>query len=230
VDNHKPQLLAPILRKAGGGGGGHAPLPASQGGLPKLDRRQFIPPSVTPAEFNAALLMEATLVSPAELPDPVLTRIGDPLGTDGPPSNGPGGNGGIGGGNGGEIGDRNGLAHGADEGGGVELARIVERGGIAPRVLYKVDPEFSDAARKAKYQGTLLLTIEIGEDGKTRAFHVLRGLGLGLDEKSCRSRLALEIRTGNARRPACTHSGHHRSTLPAPVNWIRSPYFDIDHV
>src|SRR5215467_14145498 len=126
--------------------------------------------------------MEATPVSPAELPDPVLTRIGDPLGTDGPPSNGPRGNGGIGGGNGAGIGDRNGPGQGADE--GAELARSGKRGVIAPRVLYKVHPEFSDEARKAKCLGTVLLTIEIGEDGKARAFHVLRGLGLGVDEKA----------------------------------------------
>jgi TonB family protein len=47
-----------------------------------------------------------------------------------------------------------------------------------------VDPEFSEEARKAKYQGTVLLTIEVGEDGKPHAIRVVSGLGLGLDEKA----------------------------------------------
>ncbi len=58
-------------------------------------------------------------------------------------------------------------------------------GGLtAPTVLYRVEPEFSEEARKAKYQGTVILTIEVGEDGKARRFQVVRGLGLGLDEKA----------------------------------------------
>ena len=54
----------------------------------------------------------------------------------------------------------------------------------APSVLYKVEPEFSEEARKAKYQGTVLLTIEVGEDGQPHRLRILRGLGLGLDEKA----------------------------------------------
>jgi len=51
-------------------------------------------------------------------------------------------------------------------------------------VLYKVEPEFSEEARKVKYQGTVLLTIEVGEDGQPHRLRILRGLGLGLDEKA----------------------------------------------
>jgi len=47
-----------------------------------------------------------------------------------------------------------------------------------------VEPEFSEEARRAKYQGTVLLTIEVGEDGQPHRLRILRGLGLGLDEKA----------------------------------------------
>jgi TonB family protein len=47
-----------------------------------------------------------------------------------------------------------------------------------------VDPEFSEEARKAKYQGTVVLTIEVGADGKPHGIRIVSGLGLGLDEKA----------------------------------------------
>ena len=58
-------------------------------------------------------------------------------------------------------------------------------GGVtAPRVLYKVEPEYSEVARAAKYQGSVLLYVEIGPDGKAHNIQVVRSLGLGLDQKA----------------------------------------------
>jgi TonB family protein len=186
VNSTKTRLIAPRLLTGGGGGGGRDLLPASRGDLPKLARRQFVPPSATPPDFKPLLLMEATLVAPVEvrMPDPVLARIGDPFGRDGPASNGPGHNGGIGAGDSGGIGDRSGPGYGPHDGGGVDFSGGASGGVVAPVVLYKVDPEFSEEARKAKYQGTVVLTTEVGEDGKPRGFRILRSLGLGLDEKA----------------------------------------------
>jgi TonB family protein len=53
-----------------------------------------------------------------------------------------------------------------------------------PRPIYSPDPEYSEEARKAKYQGTVLLWIQVGADGKVHDVRVLRTLGLGLDEKA----------------------------------------------
>jgi periplasmic protein TonB len=180
------RLIAPYMSRGGGGGGGRSPLAASRGVLPRLARRQFVPPSATPPEFKPVLLMEATLVAPVEarIPDAVLARLGDPLGRDGPPSDGPGSNGGIGAGNNGGIGDHNGPGYGSHDGGGVEFSGRIGGGITAPVVLYKVDPEFSEEARKAKYQGTVLVAIEVGEDGKAHSFRIIQSLGLGLDEKA----------------------------------------------
>jgi len=185
VDTSRTRLIAPHLSHGGGGGGGRSPLPASTGDLPRLARRQFVPPSTTTLEFKPALMMEATLVVPIETqPNPLLTRIGDPFGRFGPPSDGPGSNGGVGGGNDGGIGNRQGPGFGDRDGGGVEFNGRMGGGVVAPVVHHRVDPEFSEEARKAKYQGTVVLTIVVGEDGKPHGIRIVSSLGLGLDEKA----------------------------------------------
>ena len=55
---------------------------------------------------------------------------------------------------------------------------------VPPKLLYKIEPEFSEEARKAKYQGTVVLSIEVEADGKPDRFAVVSGLGLGLNEKA----------------------------------------------
>ena len=58
-------------------------------------------------------------------------------------------------------------------------------GGVkAPSLLYKVEPEYSEEARAAKYQGTVLLKVVVDVDGRAKDIQVLNGLGLGLDEKA----------------------------------------------
>jgi len=58
-------------------------------------------------------------------------------------------------------------------------------GGVsAPALISKTEPEYTEEARAAKYQGTVLLYIEVGPDGKAHNIKVVRGLGLGLDEKA----------------------------------------------
>jgi TonB family protein len=61
-------------------------------------------------------------------------------------------------------------------------------GGVtAPSLLYKAEPEYSEEARAAKYQGTVLLYVEIEPDGTAQNISVLRRLGFGLDEKAIES-------------------------------------------
>ena len=44
-------------------------------------------------------------------------------------------------------------------------------GGVsAPRVVYQPDPEYSEEARKAKYQGTCVLWLVVGPDGGREIF------------------------------------------------------------
>ena len=58
-------------------------------------------------------------------------------------------------------------------------------GGVtAPRLKQKTEPEYSDIARADKWQGTVLLTIEVGTDGLAHNIQLKQGIGLGLDEKA----------------------------------------------
>jgi TonB family protein len=58
-------------------------------------------------------------------------------------------------------------------------------GGVsAPLLIHKVEPEYTEEARLAKYQGTVLLYVEIGPDGTATNIKVARSLGLGLNEKA----------------------------------------------
>ena len=58
-------------------------------------------------------------------------------------------------------------------------------GGVsAPRILYKPDPEFTEEARKARYQGVCILWMVVGADGKPHDVRVIRTLGMGLDQKA----------------------------------------------
>jgi TonB family protein len=54
----------------------------------------------------------------------------------------------------------------------------------APRLIFKKNAEYSEEARKAKYQGTVLLEAEVDASGKVVDIGVVRGLGLGLDERA----------------------------------------------
>lgn len=57
-------------------------------------------------------------------------------------------------------------------------------GATPPTVLRRVDPQYSEEARAAKYQGTVIVRAEIGADGAPRNLAVQRSLGMGLDEKA----------------------------------------------
>jgi protein TonB len=53
-----------------------------------------------------------------------------------------------------------------------------------PELLYKVAPDYSDEARAARCHGTVLLGVIIDETGTPTNIHVLKPLGLGLDQKA----------------------------------------------
>jgi TonB family protein len=53
-----------------------------------------------------------------------------------------------------------------------------------PRVTYAPDPEYSEEARRDKFQGTCVLWLVVGPDGMPHNIKVARALGHGLDEKA----------------------------------------------
>jgi TonB family protein len=175
------------LIQGGGGGGDRSLLPASKGRLPKFAPQQFTPPQQVIANLNPKLSMDPTLIGPPDLklPNVDLAQYGDPLAKIGPPSNGPGSGGGIGSGKGGGIGSGTGGGLGPGEGGGVGGGVYHVGGGVtAPTLLTKVEPEYSEEARKAKHQGTVTLYVQVDTRGRAISMRVLHSLGLGLDEKA----------------------------------------------
>jgi len=170
----------------GGGGGDRSPLPPSFGKLPKATLQQYTPPVAVYSNLDPKLTMEPSIVAP---PDLALPRVdsdhyGDPFGKSGILSNGPGSGGGIGTGDDGGVGSRRGPGAGVgDDGfgvGGFTAGHNITK----PELLRKVEPEYSDEARKAKFSGTVVLYIEIEPNGRATNIHVQRSLGMGLDEKA----------------------------------------------
>jgi protein TonB len=53
-----------------------------------------------------------------------------------------------------------------------------------PKMTYDPEPEYSDWGRKAKYQGTVVFNLVVGEDGTPHDIQVAFPLGIGLDEKA----------------------------------------------
>jgi len=183
------RLIRPYISTGhrGGGSGGRSPLPASKGRLPEAAPRQFTPPVVVYHNLDPKLPMAPTLEIAAELklPSIALDAFGDPFAPNGPPSNGTGRGGGIGDGDGTGIGRGRGPGvgpgDGGDWGGGRRGLKIAS---TDPVVLFRVEPEFSEDARKAKLQGVVKLYAEVDINGVLRNIRVTQALGLGLDEKA----------------------------------------------
>ena len=155
---------APNKPQGGGGGGARAPLEASKGKLPKIAPKQFTPPRVDPLP-DPKLPMVPTIVADTPIPNINALNYGDPMSRLGIPSNGSGMGGGIGSGSGGGV---------YKIGGGVSQ----------PRLVSKVEPEYSEEARKAKWQGTVVLSLVVDDKGQPQQIKVAKSLGLGLDQKA----------------------------------------------
>ena len=185
--------LKPAKTQAGGGGGGgdRDVLQASKGKLPKLSMQpQLTPPTAVIRNPNPKLPEEPTIMVQPDIKLAMnnMPNLGDPKSSGLIPSNGTGSNSGIGTGSNGGVGsgDGRGLGPGSgmNTGGG---AYRPGRGVTAPRVIYQTDPEFSEEARKAKYQGTCVLGVVVDANGRPTNIRVLSALGMGLDEKAMES-------------------------------------------
>jgi protein TonB len=90
-------------------------------------------------------------------------------------------------GNGSGMGVGNGHGNGYGDGTGGNIGGGLERVGgrvAAPVALNQVEAEFSDEARRAKYQGVCLITLIVDTQGNPQNPRVIRALGMGLDEKA----------------------------------------------
>jgi len=181
--------LKPAATQVGGGGGGgdRDVLQASKGRLPKLSMTQITPPAAVIRVQNPKLAVEPTIVVPpqVQLASNNMPNLGDPMSHAVLPSNGTGSGSGIGEGSGGGVGKGKGPGFGPGEGGGTGGGIFRVGAGVSPpRVIYQPEPEFSEEARKAKFQGICTLALVVGADGRPSNIRVQSSLGMGLDEKA----------------------------------------------
>jgi TonB family protein len=185
------QPKAPVAGSANGGGGGggdNSIVDPIKGKLPKIEKDPIVPPQVQKVK-DPIIPMEAAIdvQKNITLPDnPLLPNIGV---TRSPnvslDSNGQGSRGGMGTGTGGGLGSGTGNGYGPGYGGGAGGGLYRVGGGVsAPVPLNNVEAEFSDEARRAKYQGVCLISLIVDAQGNPQNPRVIRALGMGLDEKA----------------------------------------------
>ena len=173
-----PPPPVPRTDHMGGGGGARDLSPATQGRLPKFADKQLVPLKAPPAA-QPRLAAEPTLVmqKDIQLANNNMPNLGLPNSSLRGVSLGNGTGTGLGSGHGAGIGP----GSGGDMGGGV-----MHVGGSvhAPVVLRSVDPDYSEEARKAKFSGNVEVYLWVDEEGNPSHVRVVRGAGMGLDEKA----------------------------------------------
>jgi len=170
----------------GGGGGDHNSLRASRGTPPRFSDDPLAPPAIVVPVEKPRLPADRSVLGPPDLKLPQSKQLGDLLSPNVIiPSNGTGSLGGIGDRSGPGIGGDRGPGVASGDGGGYSGGVYHPGNGVsAPRVIYNPDPEYSDEARRVKYQGNVVLSLIVDPTGNVRQIRVARSLGMGLDEKA----------------------------------------------
>lgn len=170
--------------ETGGGGGAPDKAPVSKGRIPpRMEIPQAAPKIVQPPTPTVNVQQNIPIPN-----DPTLPNFGmsdstnvklQSAGSGGGIGMGPGQGSGLGSGSGGNFGG--------------QLYRV---GGdvSAPIAVYTPEAEFSDEARRNKYQGTCLVTFIVDAHGHVVNPRVVRALGEGLDEKAIEAVLKYRFR------------------------------------
>ncbi|HEY7547515.1 MAG TPA: TonB family protein, partial [Blastocatellia bacterium] len=203
-----PQTELPKSKdKSGGGGGGgnQEKTPATEGELPLFSLQKPINAPTTKPQLVPPLFP----IQPNVMVDPNLQPKRDDLapmgvsdGAIGPPSDGPGRDGGIGDGRGGTVGDGDGLGlnkgnkwgiNGGDPG-DPRARKSQQKVDSLPVPLNRPRPNYTEEARKNKTQGTARLSVLVGSDGIVKQVRVIRGLSDGLGEEAIRAAMQMRFR------------------------------------
>ncbi len=65
---------------------------------------------------------------------------------------------------------------------------LVRATGVSPPApIERVDPDYSELAKAARYEGTAVVAIVVDENGVPKNVRVVKALGMGLDEKAIES-------------------------------------------
>lgn len=182
-----PPPVMPVAKVMGGGGGGgaHHIVPPVKAPLPKVVRTvHMLPPQIAMIEHpklaavpNSQVNMQVKSNLPTMgMPDSPQIALA---------SQGSGAHSGFGAGMGGGIGIGHGSGTGVGGGGGYGGGLMSVGGGVsAPVVVHSVEPEFTEDARKANFQGTVSIQLIVDSQGNPQDVRVMHSLGMGLDQKA----------------------------------------------
>jgi len=169
-----PEFKAPKLDVAAGGGGGSPDkMEAIKGRIPPRMQNPEITPKIEAPVPSIDVQKEIIIPDNPTLPNFGQSNSSNvTLGS-------------LGNGRGMGVGNGSGNGYGPGEGGNIGGGLYQVGGGVsAPVVIHSVDPEFSDEARRAKYQGICLISVIVDAQGNPQNPRVVRALGMGLDEKA----------------------------------------------
>ncbi len=176
-----------------GGGGAHNQEPARSGVPPQASLQpQLRPPSLElPKIEHPSLITPMTVVADPNAFMKMQGRIGDWRGRGDAPSLGNNDGNGIGGGKGDGYSRGNKLGVGGDDprftsgppsGTGSEV--YVETRDLRPTILYKERARYTEDARQNQIQGTVVLSVIFGADGRIHDVRAVHSLPNGLTEEA----------------------------------------------
>ena len=182
-----PPKIVPVAPKMGGGGGGgaHQIIEPIKGNPPRIVAKM---PTTAPQLLRVQdpkLAVEPTEI--VKMPDnPNMPNLG--LNTSAQvklASQGKGSGNGFGSGLGGGLGMGHGIGSGPGSGGGYGGGVMNVGGGVsAPVVVHSVQPEFTEEARQANFQGSVTIQLIVDAQGNPQNVHVTKHAGMGIDEKA----------------------------------------------
>jgi TonB family protein len=185
INNAKPKLqVTPIditdfkapkaVIAAGGGGGSPDKIEAIKGRIPPREKAPVEAPKVE-APPDPTIDVQNNIIIPDNMRLPNFGQSNSPnvkLGS-------------LGNGTGMGVGPGHGNGYGPGEGGNIGGGLFRIGGAVSePKILFEPEAEFSDEARRAKYQGLCIVQIIVDAQGNPQNPRVVRSLGMGLDEKA----------------------------------------------
>jgi TonB family protein len=178
---------APKVMGGGGGGGARQIVEPVKGHVPPMVRQPTVAPQILKIDHPMLAAPAAVQMPQAiKIPDNAMLNMGAPNSPQiALASQGSGSGSGFGQGMGGGIGAGHGGGIGAGTGGGYGGGIMSVGAGVsAPQLIHQVQPEFTDEARQAKYEGVVEIQLIVDSNGNPENIAIVRHLGMGLDQKA----------------------------------------------
>jgi len=161
-----------------GSGGNNDPRPTRRGELAPLSSMPLAPPNFPQPREHELPVPPAVFDPDAPSEVAAVSKLGLPWMKDDTNSGGPG-NGHTFGSSGGKT-----MGDGSRDGSGDSQDRAFANVASMPACRYCPEPQYTDDARGAKLEGRLTARVLVGPDGRAQEIRILKGLGMGLDERT----------------------------------------------